>query len=961
MSSRRSRIFGALVVASCLLGGGCSSWSVNRTPAPTSVHLNTPQSVSPGTIAPAPMARTAILPASVMLTATVRAPKGEIQGLSYTQIPGAASAAAAAPDGSLWVLSTQPNGSDKYIWHYSGGSWSNISGLASALSVAPNGTLYAINSGGGAYAYSGGTWSAFGGGCRALAAASDGSLYVISNGGGSDGAIWHYASGTWTQQPGSGNRLASSWDSNSYANPGGTITPLGLYVINSVGSIYYLGSAGYVQLAGAASALVPINGGLFVLGYPTNANGNALYYYDLANPGFSAQTGSGVSISSDGKTLYVVGTSGAIYSSAITHAPVLYVANGAVALQAGARARRPMTTSSNAILAFAQNASGNVGPINSISGGSTSLADPRALALDGSGEIYVADGVGSAVRVYAVGASGNVAPVRTISDSGNPHAIFFDITFDNNGNVATAMNNAFDVFPAGANGSVTPLRRVSASGAQAIRFDTSGNAYVATGYVGAGSQNGVAVFGPSATGTAAPLRTIGADLSKALANPTGVAVDTSNNIYVTNEGSFVGGVDSVTVYAAGASGYPQPLHAISGGNTLLSQPTGITIDPNGTIYVLNQAFVSCGPSCLLSEPQVLAFSTGADGNATPAREFRDKASGDLYGAFGMVIGTDSAGEVFVGGGAHILVFGSTANGDTVTPLRDISGSNTGIGGNGVGAIAVDPAGTVYETNYIADVTTTTINVFSPGANGNATPSRTLTVTPSSLGLSAGQILALTVDGTGHLYVFMTDDTFPFTGVVAVYPPLASGTTAPTSVMTTATAVEENGPEGFALDATGAVSLASEGYPFSIDVYASAVNGGATPARTIRGGGIGPFVPAALGFDASGNLYVGSRGDGTISVYSPGASGTATPLRVLQGLADVDRFFVDGDGTIYAGVPAQMAVVTNIYSTQRTPQSARTVPAAISVFAPGASGLATPARTINGSATQLSAPAGLTLR
>ena len=945
MSSRRSRIFGALVVSSSLLVGGCSSWTVNRTPTSSGVHLDTPQSASPGTVAPAPMARTAILPASVMLAATVHEPKGEIQGLGYTQLPGAASAAAAAPDGSLWVLSTQPNGSDKYIWHYSGGSWSNISGLASALSVAPNGTLYAINSGGGAYAYSGGTWSAFGGGCRALTAASDNSLYVISNGGGSDGAIWHYAAGTWTQQPGSGNRLAASWDPNGYANPGGPITPLGLCVTNSLGSIYYLGNFGYVQLAGAASALAPITGGLFVLGYPTNANGNALYYYDLANPGFSAQAGSGVSISSDGKTLYIIGASGAIYSSAITHAPVLYVANA---------------TAANSILAFAQNASGNVGPINSISGSSTSLTDPRALALDGSGEIYVADGVGSAVRVYAVGASGNVAPVRTISDSGNPHAIFFDITFDNNGNVATAMSNAFDVFPVGANGSVTPLRRVSISGAQAIRFDTSGNAYVATGYVGAGSQNGVAVFGPSASATAAPLRTISADLSKALADPIDAAVDASNNLYVTNEGSLVGGVDSVTVYKAGASGYPQPLHAISGANTLLSQPTGITIDPNGTIYVLNQAFVPCGANCSLSEPQVLAFSAGADGNAAPAREIRDAASGNLDGAFGNVIGTDSGGELFVGGGAHILVFGPTANGDTVTPLRDINGSNTGIGGNGVGAIAVDPAGTVYETNYIADVTTTTINVFAPGANGNVAPSRTLTVTPSSLGLSAGQILALTVDGTGHLYVFMTDDTFPTTGVIAVYPPLASGSTAPTSIMTTTTAVDQVGPEGFALDSTGAVSLLSQGYPFSIDVYGSAVNGGATPARTIRGGGIGPFVPAALGFDAQGNLYVGSRGDGTISVYSPGASGTATPLRVLQGLADVDRFFVDGDGTIYAGAPAQMSVVANIYSTNRTPLAARTVPAAISVFAPGASGLATPARTINGSATQLGAPAGLIL-
>ena len=298
------------------------------------------------------MAHTAILPASVMLAATVRTTKAAIQGLGYTQIPGAATAAAAAPDGSLWVLSTGPSGPDKYIWHYSGGTWTNISGLASAISVAPNGTLYAINSGGGAYSYSGGVWTGFGGGCRALTAAYDNSLYVISNGGGSDGPIWHYAGGTWTQQPGAGVSLVASWDPNTYSNPGGTITPDGLWVINSLGSIYYLGSSGYVQLAGAASAIAPITGGLFVLGYPTNPSGNALYYYDLANPGWTAEAGSGASISSNGATLYIASTSGAIYSSAITLTlgvlSVSWAGNGSFATSGPAVTYSPWPTTSTA-------------------------------------------------------------------------------------------------------------------------------------------------------------------------------------------------------------------------------------------------------------------------------------------------------------------------------------------------------------------------------------------------------------------------------------------------------------------------------------------------------------------------------------------------------------------------------------------------------------------------------------
>jgi hypothetical protein len=266
------------------------------------------------------MAKTAILPASVMQSATPRKTQGDIQGLNYMQIPGTASSVAVGP-GSVWVLSDQPAGPDKYIWHNVGGTWTNVPGLASRISVGPDGTLYAINSGGGAYAYNSGAWNALGGGCRDVTAAADGSVYVISNGGGADGAIWHYSGGAWTQQPGSGNRLAASWDTHTYSLPGGTITPGGFYVINSQGSIYYLGASGYIQIPGAGSAVAPIAGGLFVLGYPTDPNGNVLYYYNLDAPGWSVKGGAGVSISANGSTLYIIGASGGIYVSAITVIP----------------------------------------------------------------------------------------------------------------------------------------------------------------------------------------------------------------------------------------------------------------------------------------------------------------------------------------------------------------------------------------------------------------------------------------------------------------------------------------------------------------------------------------------------------------------------------------------------------------------------------------------------------------
>ena len=297
------------------LAGGCSGFSSN--PRPAAFHLSTPVSTSPALIPPAPMAHTAILPASSMAVKLQSA----IPAANWTQIPGVASSAAAAPDGSLWVLSTAPAGNDKYIWHYANGGWTNISGLASRLSVAPNGTLYAINSGGGTFSYSGGTWTALGGGASDVTVAVDGSIYVLSNGNaaGSDQAIWHYTSG-WSQVPGSGVKIAASWDTNSYTLSVGTVAPGGLYILNSIGNIYHENTDNtFVQLPGNASAIAPTTiGGIIVLGYPANANGNSIYYYDLSGPGWSTQSGSGVSISTDSAHLYVIGASGGIYSSPIT-------------------------------------------------------------------------------------------------------------------------------------------------------------------------------------------------------------------------------------------------------------------------------------------------------------------------------------------------------------------------------------------------------------------------------------------------------------------------------------------------------------------------------------------------------------------------------------------------------------------------------------------------------------------
>src|SRR5438309_11196194 len=72
--------------------------------------------------------------------------------------------------------------------------------------------------------------------------------------------------------------------------------------------------------------------------------------------------------------------------------------------------------------------------------------------------------------------------------------------------------------------------------------------------------------------------------------------------YVAN---FTG--NSITVYAAGATGNATPTATIAGSNTGLNQPLGIALDGDGPVY---------GTNCGASRPSCAGHRAGATGNTT---------------------------------------------------------------------------------------------------------------------------------------------------------------------------------------------------------------------------------------------------------------------------------------------------------------------------------------------------------
>ncbi|MDQ6901024.1 MAG: hypothetical protein M3072_16260, partial [Candidatus Dormibacteraeota bacterium] len=97
-------------------------------------------------------------------------------------------------------------------------------------------------------------------------------------------------------------------------------------------------------------------------------------------------------------------------------------------------------------------------------------------------------------------------------------------------------------------------------------------------YVANTDGDSVTEYVAGMTGDATPIRTI-SGVGTGLSDPAGVALGVDGTLYVAN--SNLG----VTEYAPGATGNATPIRAISGPSTGLSNPDGVVLDASGTLYV----------------------------------------------------------------------------------------------------------------------------------------------------------------------------------------------------------------------------------------------------------------------------------------------------------------------------------------------------------------------------------------
>jgi hypothetical protein len=576
------------------------------------------------------------------------------------------------------------------------------------------------------------------------------------------------------------------------------------------------------------------------------------------------------------------------------------------------------------VTAYDAASNGDVGPLTP---GPTGLTLPAFAALDSSGNIYVTNssstagcppGVLANVYIYAAGSSGDSGPIAIIGGSNTGLLDPQGIAVDSSGKIYVTDPEAESVF-------VYPSLTSSGTGAL-------NEAPIAT-------ISGLNPAGGNITG---------------LFYPTDIAVD-STGIYMADVGNGTGA--SVFVFptlATSGTGVlnEAPTATISGMNTGLVRPAGITLDSNHNIYVTDLDVTGDTPSVFVFPP--VASSTADLPDESPMVTISGVDTGVSY-PFGIAL--DSLGNIYVanqgspsGAGANeVLIFPSLTNSSGLPdepPTARFYGPEIPIG------IAVNSSnGNIYvvdQAGVYQDVTPK-VRIYPPLGNsmgelGYETPSGIInTENTTTLQFPAG----IAFDSSGKIYVAG----FGFAGIpsVLIYAAGSNANAAPVAIpgpipdrsvnITGLTA-----PEGIALDSSGKIYVTNclDCYGSSgtsnLEIFAAGSSGNVAPIATIAGGMTGLSFPEGVAVDSSNNIYVHELNT-AVYIYPPLGNNTGqltgAPTTTITGVGGGD-IALDSAGNIY---------VTELGS-----------PPSVEVFAAGSSGAASPLATIT--SDELTAPSSI---
>ena len=290
---------------------------------------------------------------------------------------------------------------------------------------------------------------------------------------------------------------------------------------------------------------------------------------------------------------------------------------------------------------------------------------PTGVAVDASGRVYAALGIGSNITVYAGGAA-NTSVKETIYTAGGTMAVAispgsspYDLA---NGSIFVGSAAPGGAAIYSSTGLLQMGFNVAPSG---IAVDATGNIYVASS-----SFNTVRIYtssGAIATSIA------GGCICSGLSAPYGVAVDRSGNIYIANDGTANGDLttnpakNTIKIFTSSGA----VATSIAGGTISgFTSPWGVALDSAENIYVTDtganavKIFTSAGTP---------ATSLGVGGSITVAnpRGIAVDLSGNIYAGSGNTV------KIFTSTGTPSPIAGGTITTGSLSNPRGIAVDNAG--------------------------------------------------------------------------------------------------------------------------------------------------------------------------------------------------------------------------------------------------------------------------------------------
>ena len=524
------------------------------------------------------------------------------------------------------------------------------------------------------------------------------------------------------------------------------------------------------------------------------------------------------------------------------------------------------------------------------------LATPNGVALDSSGNLYIADSTNHRVRKVDSGVISTVAGtgIRGYSgDGGQATAAQLDfpdrVVVDSSGNLYISDSSANRIRKVDSSGVITTVAGTGTGGysgdtgqataaqirtPQGIALDSSGNLYIAdttnnrirkvdtSGVITTVAGNGS--YGYSGDG--------GQATSARLRRPEGVAVDSSGNLYIADSRSHrIRRVDTsgviTTVAGNGLRGVSGDGGAATSAN--IGWPSDVNVDGSGNLYIsqLNDDRIrKVNSSGIISTVAAGDNTFGGDGGRAISALLR----------FPTDVAVDSSGNLYIADTSNHRIRKVDTSGVISTVAGTGTGGFSGDEGpataaelNGPWSVAVDSSGNLYIADYtnrrVRKVDTSGVistvagtGALSNGREGNGGPA---TAAPLSLPIGVA------VDSSGNLYISdfgnRTIRKVDSEGIISTVAGIGGdghgGNGGP------ATAAQLSNPVRVAVDRAGNLYIADRDNRWirKVDskgiitvfagtgVHGSSGNGGpATLARITR--------PYGMAVDGSGNFYFADR-------------------------------------------------------------------------------------------------------